>query len=812
MGEVVVVGEGGMELEVEETEVVTEAGKQAEEKNEKQKIAAEGGNGGGETAAGSATSVVRWERFLPKMVVRVLLVEADDSTRQIIAALLRKCSYRAVAAVPDGLKAWEVLKGRPRTIDLILTEVELPSISGYALLTLIMEHEVCKNIPVIMMSSQDSVSTVYKCMLRGATDFLVKPVRKNELRNLWQHVWRKQASSTGAGLGPPDLSIAQQKDEDTSENNPLSNHSSGYISTVQKNRECIEKGSDIQSSCSKPELEIEGEDSEQVDCFSQPKSTKCLSDDLNVPTQEGCHQESRRQLAHDDETEESQAVPKVDANYAITREEKNSDDSWEEVNTTVQVSEKNNVLDNSSKEAIDLIGAFDNHLKGTFGSAPSNFSANKFDNLPQLDLSLKRYHPVVMYINKPLPLRNCTSPGTCNQLKDHDANSEKQQSREYNSDTHGPTVSSQKHVSVATIQTGQPEMTFSYSQNRKSHPIPVRGMRFENILKDYGSVMPPTYHAQSGQSPLPSPDRYKRGHKLENLEDPGHVSPANDQSGTSSFCNSNVSHHQSTGSGSNGKINVISGNKTPSECVNEESFHAHEGSLIGSTQREAALTKFRMKRKDRCFEKKVRYESRKKLAEQRPRVKGQFVRQVPNDPQPGNSLAGARVIGAPQRAVNVFSLKEADINQLNLSGPSLLNSSIQLTLLSNNPNKKVGIYYDEFLLYASYKGQKITPETSISPFYQEHEETNLLSASLVGNQQPVAPSFAYEVQRDQGTGKLVLSFKVMGRLRWKVGTWVSGSFACFTCMVVEKDVDFWSLFGGSSPRDGSGGKHSILAV
>ncbi|KAL2226882.1 NDR1/HIN1-like protein 1 [Sesamum indicum] len=123
-----------------------------------------------------------------------------------------------------------------------------------------------------------------------------------------------------------------------------------------------------------------------------------------------------------------------------------------------------------------------------------------------------------------------------------------------------------------------------------------------------------------------------------------------------------------------------------------------------------------------------------------------------------------------------FSLKEADINQLNLSGPSLLNSSIQLTLLSNNPNKKVGIYYDEFLLYASYKGQKITPETSISPFYQGHEETNLLSASLVGNQQPVAPSFAYEVQRDQGTGKLVLSFKAMGRLRWKVGTWVSGRY------------------------------------
>ncbi|KAK3034430.1 hypothetical protein RJ639_034667 [Escallonia herrerae] len=50
-----------------------------------------------------------------------------------------------------------------------------------------------------------------------------------------------------------------------------------------------------------------------------------------------------------------------------------------------------------------------------------------------------------------------------------------------------------------------------------------------------------------------------------------------------------------------------------------------------SAQREAALNKFRQKRKDRCFEKKVRYHSRKKLAEQRPRVRGQFVRQAVNE-------------------------------------------------------------------------------------------------------------------------------------------------------------------------------------
>ncbi|TYH33646.1 hypothetical protein ES332_D13G073000v1 [Gossypium tomentosum] len=61
-----------------------------------------------------------------------------------------RLTLKFVAAVLDGLTAWEMLKGRPHNVDLILIEVDLPSISGFAL-TLIMEHDICKSIPVISM-------------------------------------------------------------------------------------------------------------------------------------------------------------------------------------------------------------------------------------------------------------------------------------------------------------------------------------------------------------------------------------------------------------------------------------------------------------------------------------------------------------------------------------------------------------------------------------------------------------------------------------------------------------------------------------
>ncbi|XP_050249538.1 uncharacterized protein LOC126696853 isoform X2 [Quercus robur] len=80
-------------------------------------------------------------------------------------------------------KAWETLKGRPHNIDLELTEVELPSIFGLALLTLVMEHK------------------------------LIAP---------------------------------HQKVEDTSRNNAARNHSNDCVASMQKNIKCSEKGSHAQ--------------------------------------------------------------------------------------------------------------------------------------------------------------------------------------------------------------------------------------------------------------------------------------------------------------------------------------------------------------------------------------------------------------------------------------------------------------------------------------------------------------------------------------------------------------------------------------
>ena len=43
-----------------------------------------------------------------------------------------------------------------------------------------------------VMSAQHEMAVVAKCLQLGAVDYLVKPLRLNEVMNLWTHMWRRR--------------------------------------------------------------------------------------------------------------------------------------------------------------------------------------------------------------------------------------------------------------------------------------------------------------------------------------------------------------------------------------------------------------------------------------------------------------------------------------------------------------------------------------------------------------------------------------------------------------------------------------------
>lgn len=138
-------------------------------------------------AAAAAAAATSTDSFDPKSL-RVLVVDDDPLCLMILERMLKQCSY-TVTTTGRATDALKLLRESRDKFDMVISDVHMPDMDGFKLLELIgLEMD----LPVIMMSANGETSAVMKGITHGACDYLLKPVRIEELRNIWQHVLRKK--------------------------------------------------------------------------------------------------------------------------------------------------------------------------------------------------------------------------------------------------------------------------------------------------------------------------------------------------------------------------------------------------------------------------------------------------------------------------------------------------------------------------------------------------------------------------------------------------------------------------------------------
>ncbi|OMO53591.1 hypothetical protein CCACVL1_28531 [Corchorus capsularis] len=120
--------------------------------------------------------------------LRVLVVDDDPTCLMILEKMLRTCLYE-VTKCNRAETALSMLRENKNGFDIVISDVHMPDMDGFKLL----EHIGLEmDLPVIMMSADDGKSVVMKGVTHGACDYLIKPVRIEALKNIWQHVVRKR--------------------------------------------------------------------------------------------------------------------------------------------------------------------------------------------------------------------------------------------------------------------------------------------------------------------------------------------------------------------------------------------------------------------------------------------------------------------------------------------------------------------------------------------------------------------------------------------------------------------------------------------
>jgi class 3 adenylate cyclase len=105
----------------------------------------------------------------------ILVVDDDQANRDLLVRRLTREGF-AVHTAPDGPAALEAL-ARPASppIDLVLLDVMMPGIDGYEVLRRLKGDAALRELPVLMISALDEVSSVVRCIELGAEDYLPKP-------------------------------------------------------------------------------------------------------------------------------------------------------------------------------------------------------------------------------------------------------------------------------------------------------------------------------------------------------------------------------------------------------------------------------------------------------------------------------------------------------------------------------------------------------------------------------------------------------------------------------------------------------------
>ncbi|KAE9599234.1 hypothetical protein Lal_00044177 [Lupinus albus] len=120
--------------------------------------------------------------------LRVLVVDDDPTCLMILDRMLRACLYE-VTKCNRAEVALSILRENKNGFDIVLSDVHMPDMDGFKLL----EHIGLEmDLPVIMMSADDGKQVVMKGVTHGACDYLIKPVRIEALKNIWQHVVRRR--------------------------------------------------------------------------------------------------------------------------------------------------------------------------------------------------------------------------------------------------------------------------------------------------------------------------------------------------------------------------------------------------------------------------------------------------------------------------------------------------------------------------------------------------------------------------------------------------------------------------------------------
>jgi len=118
---------------------------------------------------------------------KILIVEDEVINQKMISSILKTEGFK-VDIAPDGIIA--LMKIGKEKFDIVLSDIAMPNLDGYAMLDFMRKNNI--KIPVIFLTGHTSETDVKKGLSMGASDYIKKPIKREQLiKSIDKILWKK---------------------------------------------------------------------------------------------------------------------------------------------------------------------------------------------------------------------------------------------------------------------------------------------------------------------------------------------------------------------------------------------------------------------------------------------------------------------------------------------------------------------------------------------------------------------------------------------------------------------------------------------
>ena len=108
-----------------------------------------------------------------------LVVEDSPTMRQLISFSLKRFEGCKIVEAVDGVDALKKLS--TETIDIILTDINMPVMDGLKLVKLVRENEKLKHLPIVIITTEGAEEDRERGLKLGANAYIAKPIQSSHL-------------------------------------------------------------------------------------------------------------------------------------------------------------------------------------------------------------------------------------------------------------------------------------------------------------------------------------------------------------------------------------------------------------------------------------------------------------------------------------------------------------------------------------------------------------------------------------------------------------------------------------------------------